>query len=1011
MPVVLRESIQRKQKQKIDDPRNVADVMTAGSDYDDEIFISPGKLFTECTATYYIEDGTTQEESREVQAFMELIGYNENTPFGLIWEKTDEEVKATGEEDKNIRPMLENGTFSPDNKFVLLKDEDFDSTEHLESLTKSELNYDVCINTKKGNFKPAGPGKFIEYSISRSSLYRYASWTKDVEVQKLNDYCKGQESSRFLATFKEVLKRYGQISITIPNPQKPIIHLNGNRKIISQILDFEEFNSWMRMCNKTYKKAQGKGKHEGATCSCFKRSLPFDKIEVVEGEDLIGSNDLFSSDEVYVVPVKYIVDGLNWEKCPPGDTHTSDDKFDKWKDALANEKPAGEFLRLTEAQVQNMDVPLTSNVRLSVKGKVFKPSPKYPKIQFENVLIHLRRLFQLKGYPLSFEVKCEDTDEIDHDIQYAQKELKVHLRDPNTLRDYQMSALRCVFAGGVARSGIMLMPCGSGKTIVAIAAICTMKRSCLVLCHNTEGCAQWKREIQRYAEIPLECLAYYTHKGSNNQPFEVTNEIFDKTGNYIVDFDAPAPGTSYKSGDEIFLEVRQGQDLKLEYRRTLKLRNRSSAEQRLEELAAAEEGRTVDDDDLVVVSGKEFKLSKIFSRYYINNAKTIYFENIEQEYKSPKIAITTYQSMTMVTKDPKDQTRKIFIENVKRREWGIMILDEIHTATGSTFIKCQTEVTARFKIGLTASLIHERDPSPLPALEFIIGPILYEISPRILENTILPNNIAAIAKIKTVNIVCKMNEEFRLFKTQYINKCPLKTVWDMFEYTINCIHPEKIQICEFLCKFHQARNDKIIIFTHHECVTIILAKLIRHPYSKNIKNSGQTLYDTDSYLHSSNSDSNVSVLNRFRNGEILTMVLSQVGDIGIDVPDANVIIQMEWFGGSRSQEIQRMGRIQRSKSSAKMNDHGTFFYTIFSEDERDQIEQVRQKFARVVNPEWGRKFASDPAQIRFKEEEYESITKYFPSEFSHDREVKMMQLIEDEVTNYYIANKSLYRGS
>lgn len=42
---------------------------------------------------------------------------------------------------------------------------------------------------------------------------------------------------------------------------------------------------------------------------------------------------------------------------------------------------------------------------------------------------------------------------------------------------------------------------------------------------------------------------------------------------------------------------------------------------------------------------------------------------------------------------------------------------------------------------------------------------------------------------------------------------------------------------------------------------------------------------------------------------------SQVGDNSIDIPEANVIIQISSHAGSRRQEAQRLGRILRAKVS------------------------------------------------------------------------------------------------
>jgi superfamily II DNA or RNA helicase len=36
-----------------------------------------------------------------------------------------------------------------------------------------------------------------------------------------------------------------------------------------------------------------------------------------------------------------------------------------------------------------------------------------------------------------------------------------------------------------ARSGIIVLPCGAGKTLVGITAACTVKKSCLVLCTSS----------------------------------------------------------------------------------------------------------------------------------------------------------------------------------------------------------------------------------------------------------------------------------------------------------------------------------------------------------------------------------------------------------------------------------------------------------------------------------------------------------------------------------------------
>src|SRR5262249_39738539 len=67
--------------------------------------------------------------------------------------------------------------------------------------------------------------------------------------------------------------------------------------------------------------------------------------------------------------------------------------------------------------------------------------------------------------------------------------LPIHLRTvcrsglPFHVRDYQREAADVFYAGGDARggSGVVVLPCGAGKTIVGLAAMALMQRSTLVL--------------------------------------------------------------------------------------------------------------------------------------------------------------------------------------------------------------------------------------------------------------------------------------------------------------------------------------------------------------------------------------------------------------------------------------------------------------------------------------------------------------------------------------------------
>ena len=61
----------------------------------------------------------------------------------------------------------------------------------------------------------------------------------------------------------------------------------------------------------------------------------------------------------------------------------------------------------------------------------------------------------------------------------------------------------------------------------------------------------------------------------------------------------------------------------------------------------------------------------------------------------------------------------------------------------------------------------------------------------------------------------------------------------------------------------------------------------------------------------------INIIQHFRDGdEINCIIFSRVGDCAIDIPNANVIIQVASHAGSQRQETQRLGRILRPKMTA-----------------------------------------------------------------------------------------------
>ena len=70
----------------------------------------------------------------------------------------------------------------------------------------------------------------------------------------------------------------------------------------------------------------------------------------------------------------------------------------------------------------------------------------------------------------------------------------------------------------------------------------------------------------------------------------------------------------------------------------------------------------------------------------------------------------------------------------------------------------------------------------------------------------------------------------------------------------------------------------------------------------------------------------------FRDGSVRLLVVSKVANFSIDLPEANVAIQISGTFGSRQEEAQRLGRILRPKASGGQ----ASFYTLVSRETQDQ---------------------------------------------------------------------------
>ena len=83
------------------------------------------------------------------------------------------------------------------------------------------------------------------------------------------------------------------------------------------------------------------------------------------------------------------------------------------------------------------------------------------------------------------------------------------------------------------------------------------------------------------------------------------------------------------------------------------------------------------------------------------------------------------------------------------------------------------------------------------------------------------------------------------------------------------------------------------------------------------------------------------LFDKFRSGEITTLVVSKVANFSIDLPEASVAIQVSGTFGSRQEEAQRLGRLLRPKADGG----SATFYSIVTRDTLDaHYAAHRQRF-------------------------------------------------------------------
>jgi DNA excision repair protein ERCC-3 len=136
------------------------------------------------------------------------------------------------------------------------------------------------------------------------------------------------------------------------------------------------------------------------------------------------------------------------------------------------------------------------------------------RIDEDTVLVHPSERGHLKQALLKVGWPAEDlagsVDGEAHAIALAE--------DGWHLRDYQRQAVEGFWAGG---SGVVVLPCGAGKTLVGAAAMAQAQATTLILVTNTVAGRQWKRELVARTSLTEDEIGEYSGERKEIRPVTI----------------------------------------------------------------------------------------------------------------------------------------------------------------------------------------------------------------------------------------------------------------------------------------------------------------------------------------------------------------------------------------------------------------------------------------------------------------------------------------------------------
>ncbi len=138
------------------------------------------------------------------------------------------------------------------------------------------------------------------------------------------------------------------------------------------------------------------------------------------------------------------------------------------------------------------------------------------------VRVHPQRRGELKQALIAFGHPVEDLAGYEDGATLSMKLSSSVDGKPWSMRDYQIAAVDAFHGGPAAGCGVVVLPCGAGKTVVGVAAMVRLQMRTLILCTGHTPLQQWKAEILRRTDLREEDIGEYSAERKELRPITLT---------------------------------------------------------------------------------------------------------------------------------------------------------------------------------------------------------------------------------------------------------------------------------------------------------------------------------------------------------------------------------------------------------------------------------------------------------------------------------------------------------